>query len=104
MNTIRDLEMFSCQQLITEVNCYIFYLSTLCVFIYRLITIYTLITHFLFLDTSKGLFLLNKMSAKSGFSEEAISDAQETFMLFDTKGDGMIPCNQVNNHESSKSL
>ena len=37
------------------------------------------------------------MSAKSGFSEEAISDAQETFMLFDTKGDGMIPCNQVNN-------
>merc|ERR1712156_36609 len=47
------------------------------------------------LDTSKGLFLLDKMSAKSGFSEEAISDAQETFMLFDTKGDGMIPCNQV---------
>ena len=38
------------------------------------------------------------MSAKTGFSEEAISDAQETFMLFDTKGDGMIPCNQVNNH------
>ena len=59
---------------------------------------------FPFLDTSKGLFLLDKMSAKSGFSEEAISDAQETFMLFDTKGDGMIPCNQVNNHESSKSL
>ena len=36
-----------------------------------------------------------KMSGKSGFSEDAVAEFQETFMLFDTKGDGMIPCTQV---------
>jgi len=35
------------------------------------------------------------MSGKSGFSEDAVDEFKETFMLFDTKGDGMIPCNQV---------
>lgn len=35
------------------------------------------------------------MSGKSGFSEDAVAEFQETFMLFDTKGDGMIPSNQV---------
>jgi len=35
------------------------------------------------------------MSGKSGFSEDAVAEFQETFMLFDTKGDGMIPCTQV---------
>ena len=41
----RDLEMFSCQQLIAEVNCYTFYLSTLWLYLH---TNFILITHFLF--------------------------------------------------------
>merc|ERR1712193_591572 len=35
------------------------------------------------------------MSGKSSFSEDLIAEFQEAFMLFDTKGDGMIPANQV---------
>ena len=35
------------------------------------------------------------MSGKSGFSEDMVAEFQETFMLFDTKGDGMIPSHQV---------
>ncbi|TRY66978.1 hypothetical protein TCAL_05972 [Tigriopus californicus] len=36
------------------------------------------------------------MSGKTGlFSEDQIAEFQEAFMLFDTKGDGMIPANQV---------
>ena len=31
------------------------------------------------------------MSGKSSFSEDLIGEFQEAFMLFDTKGDGMIP-------------
>ena len=31
------------------------------------------------------------MSGKSAFSEDQINDFQETFNLFDTKGDGKIP-------------
>jgi len=37
----------------------------------------------------------HKMSGKSSFSEDLIGEFQEAFMLFDTKGDGMIPANQV---------
>ncbi len=28
---------------------------------------------------------------KTGFTEDQVADFQETFMLFDTKGDGQIP-------------
>merc|ERR1712029_476396 len=35
------------------------------------------------------------MSGKSAFSEDQINDFQETFNLFDTKGDGKIPTNKV---------
>jgi len=35
------------------------------------------------------------MSGKASFSEDLIGEFQEAFMLFDTKGDGMIPANQV---------
>ena len=31
------------------------------------------------------------MSGKSAFTEDQINDFQETFNLFDTKGDGKIP-------------
>ena len=31
------------------------------------------------------------MTGKSAFTEDQINDFQETFTLFDTKGDGMIP-------------
>ena len=31
------------------------------------------------------------MSGKSAFGEDQIADFQETFMLFDTRGDGMVP-------------
>ena len=31
------------------------------------------------------------MSGKTGFNEDQIAEFQETFMLFDTRGDGMIP-------------
>ena len=31
------------------------------------------------------------MSGKASFSEDLIGEFQEAFMLFDTKGDGMIP-------------
>ena len=36
-------------------------------------------------------FQCHKMSGKSSFSEDLIGEFQEAFMLFDTKGDGMIP-------------
>merc|ERR1712018_276189 len=35
------------------------------------------------------------MTGKSAFTEDQINDFQETFTLFDTKGDGMIPTGQV---------
>jgi len=36
------------------------------------------------------------MSGKTqSFSEDMIAEFQEAFMLFDTKGDGMVPANQV---------
>lgn len=35
------------------------------------------------------------MTVKSSFSEDQIAEFQEAFMLFDTKGDGMIPSAQV---------
>jgi len=31
----------------------------------------------------------------SGFSEDQVAEFQEAFALFDTRGDGMIPANQV---------
>ncbi len=31
------------------------------------------------------------MTGKSPFSEDQIAEFQEAFMLFDTRGDGMIP-------------
>jgi Ca2+-binding EF-hand superfamily protein len=40
------------------------------------------------------------MSGKSSFSEDLIGEFQEAFMLFDTKGDGMIPVSLVTNHFS----
>merc|ERR1712001_410253 len=35
------------------------------------------------------------MSGKSGFSEDQLAEFQETFLLFDTRGDGMIPTTVV---------
>ena len=35
------------------------------------------------------------MSGKSSFSEDLIGEFQEAFMLFDTKGDGMIPVRSI---------
>jgi len=35
------------------------------------------------------------MSSKTGFTEDQIAEFQETFMLFDTRGDGMIPTDKV---------
>ena len=35
------------------------------------------------------------MSGKSSFSEDLIGEFQEAFMLFDTKGDGMIPVRPI---------
>ena len=35
------------------------------------------------------------MSGKASFSEDLIGEFQEAFMLFDTKGDGMIPVSNV---------
>ena len=36
------------------------------------------------------------MTGKSAFTEDQINDFQETFTLFDTKGDGMIPVSPLN--------
>eukprot|EP00095_Tigriopus_kingsejongensis_P001776 maker-scaffold339_size202159-snap-gene-1.26 protein:Tk01776 transcript:maker-scaffold339_size202159-snap-gene-1.26-mRNA-1 annotation:"myosin-2 essential light chain" len=38
---------------------------------------------------------MQRMSGSSPFTEDQIGEFQEAFMLFDTKGDGMIPVNQV---------
>ncbi|CAB4062730.1 MYL6 [Lepeophtheirus salmonis] len=35
------------------------------------------------------------MTVKTNFSDDQIAEFQEAFMLFDTKGDVMIPANQV---------
>ena len=35
------------------------------------------------------------MSGKSSFSEDLIGEFQEAFMLFDTKGDGMVPVRSI---------
>jgi myosin light chain 6 len=36
-----------------------------------------------------------RVGSKDSFSEDQVTEFQEAFMLFDTKGDGMIPASQV---------
>ena len=48
----------------------------------------------------KFYFSAIKMSGKSSFSEDLIGEFQEAFMLFDTKGDGMIPVSKNYNDQA----
>jgi Ca2+-binding EF-hand superfamily protein len=43
------------------------------------------------LPTKKNYDAFNIFSFKMSYSEDQIAEFQEVFMLFDTKGDGMIP-------------